>query len=491
MANSGRTSLAATRAITDWGTSAVIWLLVLSTTTVTTATAVVMAAGIGGAVVILTVLQRGYSPKAGVGRVFEHRIVMRASLISGAAVIVLDETVDRGLTSSVLATALATGAVQAGRFVVDRIEDRLRVRGSFVDRVIVLADGSDATDVLDLITEHADAGWTVLGCVGACAPEAADRGVAHIGASDELVHTVSTTRASIVVATADALRCEATYAQLLALRRAGTDVRVHAGLRGIDHREVRAAPIGHDTLLCLDSPRLLGCQRFVKRLLDVTLASLVLVVTAPILAISAVAIKVDDGGPVIFRQRRVGRNGATFLMPKLRSMSVDAERRKGDLEHLNERGGGPLFKVAHDPRVTKIGRLLRASSIDELPQLISVIRGEMSLIGPRPALPSEVTQFDARLASRHDVRPGVTGLWQVEERDNGSFEAYRRLDLYYVDNWSLLLDVTILAHTVPAVLGRGWRALRPATQSAVASLQAPTIAGTLKSVELPNELMAS
>ena len=176
MANSGRTSLAATRALTDWATSGAAWLLVLSTTAVTTATAVVMAAGIGGAVVILTVLQRGYSCKAGVGRVFEHRIVMRATLLSGAAVILLDQTVDRGLGSAVLATALATGAVQAGRFVVDRMEDRLRIRGSYVDRVIVLADGSDATDVLDLIAEHAEAGWTILGCVGACAPEAARPG---------------------------------------------------------------------------------------------------------------------------------------------------------------------------------------------------------------------------------------------------------------------------------------------------------------------------
>jgi exopolysaccharide biosynthesis polyprenyl glycosylphosphotransferase len=416
---------------------------------------------------------------------------MRASLVSGTAVMVIERMTDRTLGGALLATALATGVVQAGRFVVDRREDRLRIRGTLGDRVIVLADGSDATDVLDLIAAHADAGWTIVGCVGACAPEAADRGVTHIGASDELARLVSATSASIVVASVEALRTEATYTEMLAVRRAGTEVRVHAGLRGIDHREVRAAPMGHDTLLCLDNPRLLGCQRFVKRLLDVTLAALVLVVTAPIVAIGAVAIKVEDGGPVVFRQRRVGRNGTTFAMPKLRSMSVDAERRIGDITHLNERGGGPLFKVTDDPRVTRVGRLLRATSIDELPQLMSVIRGEMSLIGPRPALPSEVIQFDARLASRHDVRPGVTGLWQVEERDNGSFEAYRRLDLYYVENWSLLLDLTILAHTVPAVVGRGWRALRRDEKVSVASLPTPALAPSLEPVPLTSELIAS
>ena len=247
MANSGRSSLAATRALTDWGTSGAVWLLVLSAgTTVTDATAVALAAVVSGASVILTVLQRGYSRKVGVGRVFEHRIVMRASLLSGTVVVLIDQQTGPtiGIATAVLATLLATGAVQAGRFVVDRMETQLRERGSLADRVIVLGDGSDATDVLDLIAAHAEAGWTILGCVGECESEATDRGVAYIGASDDLVQTVETTAASIVIATVDALRSEATYTQLLALRRAGTDVRVHAGLRGIDHREVRAGPDG-------------------------------------------------------------------------------------------------------------------------------------------------------------------------------------------------------------------------------------------------------
>lgn len=176
------------------------------------------------------------------------------------------------------------------------------------------------------------------------------------------------------------------------------------------------------------------------------------------LALAAAAIKAEDGGPILFAQTRVGRDGRPFRLLKLRTMVPQAEARLADLRHLNERDG-PLFKLTSDPRVTRVGRVLRATSLDELPQLVHVIRGSMSLVGPRPALPSEVMAFDPRLATRHAVRPGLTGLWQVEQRDSALFDAYRQLDLFYVENWSLTLDLAILLHTVPAVVGRAWRAL--------------------------------
>jgi lipopolysaccharide/colanic/teichoic acid biosynthesis glycosyltransferase len=177
---------------------------------------------------------------------------------------------------------------------------------------------------------------------------------------------------------------------------------------------------------------------------------------------AAIAVKVSDGGPVLFSQTRIGRAGAPFVIHKFRTMVVDAEQRLTEVAHRNEREGGPLFKLDHDPRVTPVGRFLRATSIDELPQLFDVIAGSMSLVGPRPALPSEARQFDARLTGRHDVRPGITGLWQVEGRDQPSFDAYRRCDVYYVENWSLRLDLAILARTVPTVLGRAWHSVRAA-----------------------------
>jgi lipopolysaccharide/colanic/teichoic acid biosynthesis glycosyltransferase len=155
---------------------------------------------------------------------------------------------------------------------------------------------------------------------------------------------------------------------------------------------------------------------------------------------------------------RVGRGGTHFTLLKLRTMIPDAERHVSALASRNERDG-VLFKVDDDPRVTPIGRFLRAVSLDELPQLINVLRGEMSLVGPRPALPSEVAQFEERLLARHLVTPGVTGLWQVEAREVPGLGAYTRLDLFYVENWSVMLDLAIMISTVSAVLGRAARLL--------------------------------
>jgi lipopolysaccharide/colanic/teichoic acid biosynthesis glycosyltransferase len=183
----------------------------------------------------------------------------------------------------------------------------------------------------------------------------------------------------------------------------------------------------------------------------VVVASAVLVLASPVLAAAAVMIKRHDGGPVLFRQRRVGLHGEVFELRKLRTMAVDAEARLAGLRAGNERRG-PLFKLARDPRVTPIGRVLRATSVDELPQLLDVIAGRLSLVGPRPALPAEVAEFDQALLGRHDVLPGITGLWQVEARHNPSFDAYRHLDLFYVENWNLQLDIVILLATVKTVI---------------------------------------
>jgi lipopolysaccharide/colanic/teichoic acid biosynthesis glycosyltransferase len=156
---------------------------------------------------------------------------------------------------------------------------------------------------------------------------------------------------------------------------------------------------------------------------------------------------------VFFKQVRIGRHGRPFIVYKFRTMVVDAEARLKELEQENARSG-PLFKMTRDPRITRVGKFLRDSSLDELPQLFNVLRGEMSLVGPRPALPSEVAQFDPELRDRLKVKSGLTGLWQVEARDNPSFDAYRRLDLYYVENWSVSLDLIILLATVEQVVAR-------------------------------------
>jgi lipopolysaccharide/colanic/teichoic acid biosynthesis glycosyltransferase len=182
-----------------------------------------------------------------------------------------------------------------------------------------------------------------------------------------------------------------------------------------------------------------------------------LILMLPLLALAALGIKLQDLGPVMFKQCRVGRNGAPFVLYKLRTMREGAEGEMADLLDLNARDG-PLTKFSHDPRVTVFGRVLRATSIDELPQLWNVLNGTMSLVGPRPALADEVAHFDVELRARESVRPGITGLWQVEGRDNPSFAAYRRFDLFYLQNWSVALDLMILLGTAESVVTRILRA---------------------------------
>jgi len=192
-----------------------------------------------------------------------------------------------------------------------------------------------------------------------------------------------------------------------------------------------------------------GCIR--KRALDLTVAATLLVVLAPLLVLVAVALLVDSGHPVLYRQRRVGQRGRTFEMIKFRSMTRDADHRRAELVDRNMRDG-LLFKVPHDPRITRTGRIIRRFSIDELPQLWNVIRGDMSLVGPRP-LPVAADEFDAIDAVRHEVLPGITGPWQIRPHEAGYREMIQ-LDLGYIASWSLRRDVAMLVRTVPALVRR-------------------------------------
>jgi len=188
-----------------------------------------------------------------------------------------------------------------------------------------------------------------------------------------------------------------------------------------------------------------------KRLLDLMIGSAALAVASPAIAVAAIAIKLDSRGPVFHRAVRVGRGGRKFTFLKLRSMQVGAEELRGLLLHLNQ-AQGPAFKLHNDPRVTRVGRFLRKTSLDELPQLRHVLQGHMSLVGPRPPFPEEVERYEPWMLRRLSVRPGLTCLWQIRGRSDLSFEEWMRLDLEYVDRCSVLLDFQILALTLPAVL---------------------------------------
>jgi lipopolysaccharide/colanic/teichoic acid biosynthesis glycosyltransferase len=188
-----------------------------------------------------------------------------------------------------------------------------------------------------------------------------------------------------------------------------------------------------------------------KRLFDVLIASLALLVAIPVLVILLVAIIVESPGNPLFVQKRLGLHGKRFGLLKLRTMVPDAQRRRAELEHLNE-SKPPLFKMHNDPRVTRVGRVLRATSLDELPQLINVLRGEMSIVGPRPRLPEEFSLDDPAIIRRLSVKPGLAGLWQVSGRANLNFDEALAIDLQYIDNWSFWLDLKLIARTFWVVL---------------------------------------
>lgn len=189
-----------------------------------------------------------------------------------------------------------------------------------------------------------------------------------------------------------------------------------------------------------------------KRMLDIVGSSIILLILTPLMLAIAIAVRWDSKGPIFYKARRIGRKGRMFNCYKFRSMVIDAEARMAELQHMNERDS-ILFKLTNDPRVTKVGAFLRKYSLDELPQFWNVIRGDMSMVGPRPPMASEVEKYDLSHLRRLDVLPGITGLWQVEARNDPSFDSYISLDTAYVENWSLWLDIKILVRTVSAVLG--------------------------------------
>lgn len=213
----------------------------------------------------------------------------------------------------------------------------------------------------------------------------------------------------------------------------------------IHTQQVAGLPLIHVT-----TPTLEGGQRVAKRLFDVAVSGLLIVLTAPLMAVIALAVKLDSRGPILFRQERVGIEGTPFRMLKFRSMVVDAEAKRDSLAASNE-GNGVLFKIKNDPRVTRVGGTLRRFSLDELPQLFNILGGSMSLVGPRPPLPREVEVYERDVRRRLLVKPGLTGLWQVSGRSDLSWQDSVRLDLYYVENWSLAGDMVILLRTARAV----------------------------------------
>ncbi len=340
-----------------------------------------------------------------------------------------------------------------------------RRKGRFTRSLVVIGTDRRAVEMAKVLAIHPEAGMRLCGVIGSqVEAQAAGLGDHWLGGYGDADDVLAATHADVVVV------CSGDVSPLvlnsLLHEQHGHQLYVHPGLSGIDARRVKASPIAHEPLLYVESASLSRAQLALKRAFDIVVASGLLILFSPVFAALALAVKAGDRGPVFFRQERVGRGDSRFGMLKFRTMVVDAEARLAALEQENQRKG-PLFKLDVDPRVTRIGRFLRASSLDELPQLINVVKGEMSLVGPRPALPAEVAEFPIELRERHRVRPGITGLWQVEARDNPSFDAYQRLDLFYVENWSTALDLVILLGTAEQLL------LRPVFKKGTGEMAGP------------------
>jgi exopolysaccharide biosynthesis polyprenyl glycosylphosphotransferase len=236
------------------------------------------------------------------------------------------------------------------------------------------------------------------------------------------------------------------------LEERNVDLVISPGILEVAGPRLSIRPVAGMPLLHVERPPMSGLRRMVKRLVDWFLTTALFLVALPVLIAVAVGVRLDSPGPILFWQKRVGAQGEEFRMPKFRTMVVDAEAKRAEMGSAGHDTNELLFKIKDDPRVTRVGRVLRRYSLDELPQLINVLRGEMSLVGPRPPLPSEVADYESDAIRRLRVKPGLTGLWQVSGRSDLSWDESLRLDLWYVDNWSLLLDLQILSRTARAVI---------------------------------------
>jgi exopolysaccharide biosynthesis polyprenyl glycosylphosphotransferase len=385
----------------------------------------------------------------------EFKRVSRAALMVAAVVSFTAFSSKAQVSRLSVAVALVGAALYISvlRYLARRALHLLRRRGVATHRTLLVGTLGEALEVYTAVTRNPSAGIVPIGIhltEGYPPARQAETPVA-VYAGREVVPLVMEVGADTVAVCGSATSEPGELRRLAwQLEGTGVDLIVAPQLTDIAGPRVHIRPVEGLPLLYVEEPTLSGVAWLVKNLMDRALAAIALLVTLPLLVAVALLIHLSDRGPVFFRQRRVGREGKTFQVWKFRTMYVDAEERLAMLVDQNE-SDGLLFKIKNDPRVTPVGRFLRASSLDELPQLINVLMGEMSLVGPRP-LPAEDGDFLGDVRRRLLVRPGITGLWQVSGRSDLSWDDAVRLDLYYVDNWSLTFDLTILWRTIGVVL---------------------------------------
>jgi exopolysaccharide biosynthesis polyprenyl glycosylphosphotransferase len=409
--------------------------------------------------VVAVASSRAYETRFVGGGSEEYRRVFDGAVRLGALVAIaavgLKLTPARGYL--IISFPLAIVLVLGGRYAARRVLEQLRDRGRCLDRVIAVGRERSVAELIR--TVHADrrSGFLVVGvCLDTLNPRDENQveGVPVFGRTTQVLAAVSATNADTVAITSFS-DLDTQAVRRLGWQLEGTDVSMLVAPRITDVAgpRIHIRPVGGLPLLHVEQPELIGVRRLLKAALDRSVACAALVLLSPFLVAVGVAVRMTSRGPAIFRQERVGTRGRTFMLWKFRTMSQGAEAALATLADDNVHADGPLFKIHEDPRITPLGRLLRRWSIDELPQLVQVLTGRMSLVGPRPPLPREVVRYENAVHRRLLVKPGLTGLWQISGRSDLSWDDSVRLDLQYVENWSLALDLSILFRTAAAVIG--------------------------------------
>ena len=388
------------------------------------------------------------------GAVEYKRVLLASFAMAGSVGIssyLLKSEFPRGIF--VLLFAIGTVGLVVGRFARRRSMHAIHRQGALMTPIVVAGDSGHVDAVAKVMRRETWLGYKVVGAITRDRVDQTPGGLPVLGGLEDTVAVIDEHNVKTV------LFAEGSFSAPSDFRRMAWQLEEHdvhmivvPALTDISAQRLDVRPVAGLPLVDVARPRAIAAARWIKRTYDVLGSAVLLLLAAPVMGLVALAIKLEDGGPVLFRQPRVGRKGVMFECLKFRSMVLDAEARLAELAAANE-GSGPLFKMSHDPRITRVGRFIRRFSLDELPQLWNALCGDMSLVGPRPALPAEVAQYDSDTRRRLDVRPGLTGLWQVSGRSNLSWDDTVRLDLYYVDNWSLIQDLMILFRTAKAVVG--------------------------------------
>jgi exopolysaccharide biosynthesis polyprenyl glycosylphosphotransferase len=417
----------------------------------------VVAVNIAGAWLACLALSRCYEMRFLVEGPEEYKRVGNASLrlfgLLGFAAFATKTDLARGFV--LIYFPLGLVLLLTGRWLMRLLLARSRALGNDYHRVVVVGRHRAVHELITQLERDKRHGFKV---VGACVSgrSVALEGVLGVPVRDGLAgvrQAVDELGAdTVAVAGSPELTGEALRRLSYDLEGTGIDLLVAPALLNVAGNRISIRPVAGVPLLHVDEPELDGARKLVKELFDRSTALVLTLLLLPVLAVLMLAVRLSSRGPALFRQVRVGQDGEHFEVLKLRTMQVDAEERLQELLDRNEVPGGVLFKLKDDPRVTPIGRFLRKWSLDELPQVINVLRGDMSMVGPRPPLPSEVEKYEALVHRRLLVKPGITGLWQVSGRSNLSWEDAVRLDLQYVETWSLGLDMAVIAKTVLAVV---------------------------------------